>query len=114
MPRRNASEDGTLMVEGVQATQVEYCGKHYSELITALLERQLEDDISNSQEELRDKLEHGISDAGLEAASAITSAAISLFGPQAILAAKGCPVCAFTNIITHVADHMAVKYRKPN
>ena len=97
-----------------QATLIEYCGEHYSELITALLDRQLAQDISGSQAELRNKLENGESDAGLEAASAITSAAISLFGPEAILQASGCPLCTFQHIVTHVADHLAVKYRESN
>lgn len=103
-----------VVLENTQATQIEYCGEHYSDLMTALLDRQLTADMATSSEQLRNKLEKGIPDASLEAASAITSAAISLFGPHAILAAKGCPVCAFNNIIIHVADHMAVKYRKSN
>lgn len=103
-----------VVLQETQATHVEYCGEHYGELLQALLDRQLGSEISGTEEELRDKLENNVPDAGLEATSAITSAAISLFGPEAILAAEGCPVCAFTNIITHVADHMAVKYKEPN
>lgn len=96
------------------ATQVKYCQSHYDELTMALLERQLHDQIAQTQEQLIEKLIAGEMDPCLEASNAITSGALSLFGPEGVLAADGCPVCAFTNIITHVADHIAVKYRKTN
>ena len=94
--------------------QIKYCQGHYDELILALLDRQLEPHISATPEELSEKLQAGKMDAGLEASSAITTGAISLFGPEALLANEGCPVCAFHNVIIHVADHLAVKYLRSN
>lgn len=96
------------------AHQIKYCQDHYDELIAALVERQLSPDLSRSSEELIEKLLDGKMDAGLEASTAITSGALSLFGPEAILNQDGCPICTFQNIIIHVADHMAVKYRELN
>jgi len=96
------------------AHQIKYCQAHYDELIEALVERQLTPDLSRNSEELIEKLLDGKMDAGLEASTAITSGALSLFGPEAILNQDGCPICTFKNIITHVADHMAVKYRELN
>lgn len=97
-----------------ESVQVQYCSDHYNELTFALLERQLGEKIAQSQEELIEKLVAGQMDPCLEASSAITSAAISMFGAEAVLEVDGCPVCAFHNIITHVADHIAVKYRGTN
>ncbi len=96
------------------STHIVYCQAHYDELLVALVDRQLEADISRTSEELVDKLEAGEMDAALEASTAITSASMALFGPEVILNNDGCPVCTFKNIITHVADHMAVKYRDVN
>lgn len=96
------------------STQVKYCQDHYDQLMFALVERNMADHLSKSPEELVEKLQNDQMDAGLEASSAITTAALELFGPDAILSAGGCPVCTFGNIITHVADHMAVKYTKSN
>ncbi|HUW44652.1 MAG TPA: hypothetical protein VMW50_02540 [Dehalococcoidia bacterium] len=108
----SGKEDRILM--GDQCTQIEYCEPHYGELMNALFDRRLGEFISKDADEMVHKLENGLVDAGLEATSAITSASMSLFGPEAVIEAHGCPVCAFQNIITHVADHMAVKYTRSN
>lgn len=97
-----------------ESVQIEYCSEHYEQLKMSLLSRQLGEQISTTQQELIDKLVEGRMDPALEASNAITSSALEIFGPEAIEAAGGCPVCAFENVIDHVADHMAVKYRKTN
>ena len=97
-----------------RCTHIEYCPKHYSDLMHALLERNLHEFLSGSAEEMVEKLEAGKGDAGLDASSVITGAAMSLFGPEAVIESDGCPVCAFYNIINHVADHMARKYTRSN
>tara|TARA_R110002126_G_scaffold55928_6_gene149896 strand:+ start:873 stop:1193 length:321 start_codon:yes stop_codon:yes gene_type:complete len=102
------------MIQEVHCTQIQYCPQHYHDLMNALLDRSLHEFLSASSEEMVDKLEAGRPDAGLEATSAITAGAMQLFGPEAVMEMGGCPVCAFHNIIDHVTDHMAVKYRKAN
>jgi len=99
---------------GEQSYNIEYCGEHYFEILDALRKRNLESDISSSSEELIAKLEAGKMDVGLETSNAITATALQCFGPAALLQMGGCPLCAFKNIINHVTDHMAVKYRKTN
>lgn len=110
--RRTLMDD--VIVEEINCTQIEYCPDHYGELQKALLDRNLHDYISGSAEEMVSKLERGKSDAGLEASSAITTSAMQLFGPESVMNIGGCPVCAFHNIIDHVADHMAVKFKRSN
>ena len=83
-------------------------------MIDALRLRGMEGDISSSPTELIAKLEAGEMDVGLETSNAITATALQCFGPEALLQLGGCPLCAFKNIINHVTDHMAVKYRKTN
>lgn len=95
-----------------KAFQVTYCSRHYDELVRSLLERQLASYMSTTQEEMIGKLTRGESDPHLDASSAITSAALSLFGPEAVVqSANGCPLCAFSQILEHVSDHIALKYR---
>ena len=98
----------------VQCTHIEFCGEHYQELMNALLERGLHSHISSCAEEMVDKLEKGVPDVGLEATSAITSSAMQLFGPEHVVQMGGCPLCAFSKIIDHVADNLAAKYLRSN
>jgi len=107
-------EDVTPTVEIPQTQQIKYCQPHYDELIMALVERRLDAYIARDSVELADSLEAGQMDVALEASSAITTGAISLLGYEAILAREGCPVCALKDVITHVADHMTVKYLRSN
>jgi hypothetical protein len=103
-----------LVMSDVGAVAVKYCQEHYDELHMALVQRQLADQICETQEQLIELLVNGEMDPLLESSNAITSAAIQMFGPHAILDSGGCPICCFRNVITHVADHMAVKYRESN
>lgn len=96
------------------AVQIEYCSRHYEELKMSLLQRNMSDLVSTTQAELIEKLVGGGMDPMLEMSNAITGAALQTFGPESIMANGGCPLCAFENIIDHVADHMAIKYRKSN
>ncbi len=99
---------------GDSSYNIEYCGDHYFRILDALRLRNLMKDVSSSSEELIAKLEAGKMDAGLEASNAITSAALQTFGPEAVINNGGCPLCTFENIVSHVTDHLAVKYRKTN
>lgn len=110
-PEEKGVEIPTVKV--VQA-QIQYCPDHYDELMRALLDRNLGQHISSSAEELADKLMEGQMDVMVEASTAITSSALQLFGPEAVMAQNGCPVCALRSIITHVADYLAVRYTKGN
>ena len=102
------------MDEAPASVHVQYCQEHYDELTTALLNRQLHKHVSKDQEELIDKLQAGKMDALLESSNAITAAALQMFGPHAVTGSEGCPICTFKNVINHVADHMAMKYRRSN
>jgi hypothetical protein len=99
---------------GNEGTLIQYCQEHYDELVFALLQRGLEGHISRTQDEMIEKLKAGEMDAALESSNAITAGAISMFGPEIILAYEGCPVCTFHKVIEHVADHIAVKYKGTN
>ena len=104
------------MEGNVQVTnmQIKYCQNHYDELIFALTERGMGNQLCENAGQLAEKLQSGKMDPGLEASTAITQAAMSMFGPEILLNNDGCPVCAIYNVITHVADHMATKYLKSN
>lgn len=94
--------------------KVEYCQEHYDELTLALVDRQMGELISQDTETLVELLQDGGMDPLLESSNAITSAALQMFGTHAVHDSGGCPICTFKNVITHVADHMAVKYRRSN
>ena len=106
--------DEQVEIHEVQCTHIEFCAEHYGALMNALLDRQLHKHISSCAEEMVDKLESGVPDVGLEATSAITSSAMQLFGPEAVVQLGGCPLCAFDNLVNHVADNLAVKYTRSN
>ena len=113
-PSKNKSErsESAILTVGDKVTRIEYCQEHYDKLLRALLERNLGPHISTDPEEFVRKLQDGKSDAAMDATAAITSTAVSLFGLDQIL--NGCPLCAFDNLITHIADHLAVKYTRSN
>lgn len=95
-----------------EAIHIKYCKSHYNELTIALLERQLQEHMSQDEEDLINKLESGKMDVLLEASNAITATALQMFGTDSVISFGGCPACTFQNVITHVADHLAVKYRR--
>lgn len=90
--------------------EIKYCQKHWSDLMFALIDRNLQQHMTRDPEELMAKMQAGLGDPALEASTAITTTALQVFGPFPVLEHEGCPVCAFQNIITHVADNMQEKY----
>lgn len=100
-------------IEGTHPIQ--WCEGHWAELLTALRARGLDDLISGSPEELTQKLAAGEMDPCWEACNLINMGALECFGPETVVGANaGCPVCAFANIVQHMSDLMAVKYRRAN
>lgn len=97
-----------------EVAEIKYCDKHWAELMFALIDRNLADQITSDPEKLRAKLDAGKMDPALEASSGITTTALQIFGPFPILEQQGCPVCCFQNIINHVADNMQAKYTEPS
>ena len=114
MNRENEKQDAIHMAEvisiGEEHAMISYCRPHYTEIVRALLDRQLGHLVAEDETDLLDRMDRGEPECTLEVTRTITTSSLTLFGPAAILAMDGCPVCAFRNIIPHIADHMAVKY----
>ena len=97
--------------EEVDVKRIKWCEGHWAQLMFALKDRGLENRIAESPEELSTKLANGEEDACWEACSMINVGAFEIFGAEKIIHENGgCPVCAFSNIIQHVADLMAQKF----
>lgn len=101
-----------FMHEPVQHLKaIKWCDGHWAELMFALKDRNLEDQIAESPDELNQKFASGELDPCWEASNMINMGALEIFGPDRIIGENnGCPVCAFANITPHVADLMALKY----
>ena len=96
-------------IEPLQA--IKWCDGHWAELMFALKERGLEEQIAEDAEELTQKFVRGELDPCWEASNMINMGALEIFGPDRILDENsGCPVCSFANIIPHVSDLMVRKY----
>lgn len=112
-------DEGTVTLKGNNQAveglvgEIKYCEQHWSDLMFALIDRNLSGQITRDAEELRAKLDAGGMDPALDASSAITTTALQIFGPFPLLENNGCPVCCFQNIINHVADNMQAKYTDP-
>ncbi len=92
---------------------IRWCDGHWAELMLALKERNLDDQIADTPDELNRKFVRGELDPCWEACNMINMGALEIFGPDRILDENnGCPVCSFANITPHVADLMARKYGK--
>ena len=90
---------------------IKWCDGHWAELMFALKDRNLDDQIAESPDELDQKFVRGELDPCWEACNMINMGALEIFGPDRIIEEhKGCPVCSFTQIVGHVADLMALKY----
>jgi len=97
--------------EGCDLRRIKWCEGHWSELMFALKDRGLEDQIAETAEELNAKFVNGELDPCWEACNMINMGALEIFGPDKITAENaGCPVCAFANIIQHAGDLMHAKY----
>lgn len=94
---------------------IKWCDGHWAEYMFALKDRGLEDQIAEDAEELTLKFQRGELDPCWEGCNMINMGAMEIFGPDKILNENnGCPVCAFANMIQHIADVMAAKYGSVN
>ena len=90
---------------------IKWCEGHWAELMFALKDRGLEDQIAPDAETLTAKFVSGDLDPCWEGSNMINMGALEIFGPGKVVEENnGCPVCAFANIVQHVADLMAAKY----
>jgi hypothetical protein len=94
---------------------IKWCDGHWAELMFALKDRGLEDQIAETSDELNAKFASGKLDPCWEACNMINMGALEIFGPDKIVEENaGCPVCAFANIVQHVGDLMVAKYGSLN
>ena len=90
---------------------IKWCDGHWSELMLALQDRGLTDQIASTHEELNEKLVAGRGDPCWEAFNLGNIGGLQTFGIEKILGENaGCPVCAFSNMVSHLADLVTVKY----
>lgn len=90
---------------------IKWCDGHWAELMFALKDRGLENQIAEDADALNQKFVRGEMDPCWEATNLVNMGALECFGPDKVIEENaGCPVCAFANIIRHVGDLMAVKY----
>ena len=90
---------------------IKWCDGHWAELMFALRDRGLADQIAGDADELTAKFVRGELDPCWEGSNMINVGALEIFGPDRIIEENdGCPVCAFANIVPHVGDLMARKY----
>lgn len=90
---------------------IKWCEGHWAELMFALKDHGLEDQIAADADELSAKFAAGELDPCWEGMQMLNVGALEIFGPDKILQEnEGCPVCAFANIIRHVGDLMGTKY----
>ncbi len=101
--------------EASELRSIKWCDGHWAELMYALKDRGLEDQIAETAEQLNAKFAAGELDPCWEACNMINMGAIEIFGPERIVEENaGCPVCAFSNVITFSADLMHGKYGSLN
>lgn len=94
---------------------VKWCQDHWGELMFALKDRGLGDQIATDAAELNAKFMRREMDPCWEACNMINIGAFEIFGVNKVLDEfKGCPVCAFASITQHVADLMAMKFMEPH
>jgi hypothetical protein len=93
---------------------VQFCEDHWDELLFALVDRNLTDQIAHDSDALALKLNSGQMDPAMEAGTALTTTAIGVLGIDTVLQHAGCPVCAFNHVIELIADRMAMKYLEPH
>ncbi len=97
--------------EGCDLKRIKWCEGHWAELMFALKDRGLDDQIAATADELNAKFATGELDPCWEACNMLNMGALEIFGPDRVVAENdGCPVCAFANIIQHAADIMHTKY----
>ena len=85
--------------------RIKWCDGHWADLIFALKDRGLGEEIAETPEELNESLINGKGDPCWDAASYINMGAVEIFGAEKVVKQYGgCPVCAFANIVQHAAD----------
>ena len=90
---------------------IKWCEGHWAELMFALKDRGLGDQIAGSPEELNEKLIQGAGDPCWDACNMINMGAMDIFGVDKIIGENnGCPVCTFANMVQHAADIVAQKF----
>ena len=105
----------TVVPKTSELRSIQWCDGHWAELMFALKDRGLEDQIAETSEQLNAKFAAGELDPCWEACNMINMGALEIFGPEKIVEENnGCPVCAFANITQHAADLMHRKYGKLN
>lgn len=93
---------------------LEWCPEHWAQYMYALQDRGLGDKIAPNKEELHKKLAAGEQDPCYEGVMHINTAAMQFLTPQVMVDNhNGCPICAFHDVIGHVANQMALKYIEP-
>ena len=91
---------------------LQWCSPHWSQLMYALQDRDLGDQTAPNREAVHEKQRAGKGDPCFEATTIINIAGLQFFTAQKLLThSEGYPVCAFSGIINHVADVMALKYK---
>jgi hypothetical protein len=101
--------------EGCDLKRIRWCDGHWADLMFALKDRGLEDQIAETSEELNAKFAAGDLDPCWEACNMVNMGALEIFGPDRVIEENaGCPVCAFANIVQHAADLMHTKYGSLN
>ena len=94
---------------------IKWCEAHWSELMFALQDRGVADQIAQDDESLNRKLEAGEGDPCWEAFTAVNVGAISIFGaPKIVEEYGGCPACAFNHVVQHAADLVTLKHLEPH
>lgn len=105
----------TVLPEGSDLKRIKWCDGHWSELMFALKDRGIDDQIAETAEQLNAKFAAGELDPCWEACNMINMGALEIFGPDKIVEENaGCPVCAFANIVQHAGDLMHAKYGSLN
>ena len=96
-----------------QPRTIKWCEGHWSELMFALKDRGLGNDIAPDADTLNQKFINGESDPCWDACQRVNMGAFEIFGPDKIVAENGgCPACALANIVQHVADLTAIDHNK--
>ena len=92
---------------------IKWCEGHWSELLSALHQRGLSDQIAGTSEELNAKFIRGEMDPCWEACNMVNVGALEIFGPEKVLQENdGCPLCAFANMAQHAADVIFLKHNE--
>lgn len=89
---------------------IKWCDKHWADLMFSLNERNFSNQIAPDADALTQKFLRGEYDPCWDVCNRINQGALQLFGPNTIVHEhKGCPVCAFNNIIGYVSDIIVVE-----